>query len=92
MLDFDKGGGRLKILAIPGPTKDEALAFLELEGLLRASDDPATRAKLARVAELVGDRYMQAKSDATTARGVAVTEQGACVLPSRHIQRPAIAS
>lgn len=74
--DFDKGGGRLELLPIRGPTKEEALAFLEKVNLLTAADDPATRAKMTLVAELVGDRFTLVQKVARAARGANVTQQG----------------
>jgi hypothetical protein len=74
--DLDKSCGRVKIVPIRGPTKKEALAFLDKVGLLKADDNPVTLAKLTLVAELVGDRFTSLKYVAAAARWVTVTQQG----------------
>lgn len=67
----------MKILPIRGPTTEEALAFLDKVDLRKADDDDSTRAKLALVAELVGDRFTSLKTLAAMARMDTVTERGA---------------
>ena len=81
---FDKGSGRVKIVSVRGPTKEEALAFLDKEDLLKVDDDDIMRAKLMQVAELVGDRFTSLKDIAAAARGVTVTQQGAFLIRVRR--------